>query len=150
MALLNLSVDGMLIPIFKGSLDEIDNYLKQMEKRKPYKGQDFSKVEVLTIPDASMSLQEIIDRFTRNEAVDVGFPVNFHESEDDLEKLRFLDPVEKREYIEKMKAVQDAYNVQEEKNRIALEEKTRKEFIAKVEKQERLKLQKAESGRKAK
>lgn len=103
-------------------------------KRTPYKGQDFSKEEKLTVPNQAMSLQEIIERFTRNESVDVGFPVHFHESEDDLEKLRFLDPVDKREYIKKMQAVQDAYNAQEEKRRKDSEESARKEILAKMAK----------------
>lgn len=112
-----------------------------------YKGQDFSKEEILTVPNQSLSLQEIIDRFIRNESVPVGFPTEFHESEDDIEKLRKMDPVDRAEYIKKMKDVQARYNEQEEKKRLALEDKTRKEFIAKIEAETR---QKLESEQKAK
>lgn len=104
-------------------------------KRTPYKGQDFSKEEVLTIPKQSMSLAEIIARFTRNESVDVGFPVNYHESEDDLEKLRHLDPVDRAAYIQKMKDVQEKFHQQEEKRKRDLEEKARAEFFEKLKKE---------------
>lgn len=118
-----------------------------MKKREPYKGQDFSKCEILTVPDAAMSLQEMIERFTRNESVDLGFPVNYHESEDDIEKLRLLDPVEKREYIERMKQVQKDFEAEQERLKLELEEKTRQDFIKSVEKKTRMEMRKsAKSG----
>lgn len=112
-------------------------------KNKPYKGQDFSKCEVLTVPDQAMSLREIIERFVRGESVDAEFPVQWHESEDDLEKLRYLDPVDKQAYIKKMMEVQERYNEQEEKKRIAMEEKARAEFLEKLEKEHKIKQKEA-------
>jgi len=102
---------------------------------KKYKGQDYSKEVKLTVPNQSMSLEEILGRFVRNEPLQIGKDVNYHESDDDLEKLARLDPVDKTAYIRKMQEVQDKFQKQEEKRRIALEEKTRAEFLEKLKKE---------------
>lgn len=100
---------------------------------KKYKGQDFTKEEVLTVPNQSMSLQEIITRFIRNEPLAIGKDVSYHESEDDLEKLLRLDPVDKQAYIRQMQKVQDDFNAQEEARRLKMQEDARKEFLEKLE-----------------
>lgn len=104
-----------------------------MKNVKKYKGQDFSKEEVLTVPNQTMSLQEILERFVRNEPLAIGKDVNYGESEDDLEKLLRLDPVDKAAYIKKMQQVQDDYNAQEEARKKAMEDAARKEFLEKLE-----------------
>lgn len=102
-------------------------------KRTVYPGQDYSNEEVLTVPNQSMSLEEILNRFIRQEPLAIGKDVSYHESEDDLEKLQRLDPVDRQAYIKKMQAVQDQFNAQEEKRRLDMEEKARKEFLEKLE-----------------
>lgn len=118
--------------------------------RKQYKGQDFSKEEVLTLPNQAMSLQEILERFVRNEPLAIGKDVNFHESEDDIEKLRRLDPVDRAAYIRKMQEVQDKFNLQEQKRKEAMEEKARKDFLEKLEAEHKAKYQGGESAPPAK
>lgn len=101
-------------------------------KRKPYQGQDFSKETVLTQPNQALSLADIISRFSRNEPLEIGFDVSFHESDDDLEKLRRLDPVDRQAYIKKMQELQAKYQEQEAKRREKEEQKMRDEVIAKL------------------
>lgn len=102
-----------------------------------YKGQDFSNCELLTLPNQAMSLQEIISRFIRAEPLAIGKDVSFFESEDDLEKLLRLDPVDKDAYIAKMRKVQSDYNTQEELRAQKREEKAlqqaREDFLKKLE-----------------
>jgi hypothetical protein len=104
-------------------------------KIKFYKGQDYSKESKLTVPNQAMSLQEILNRFVRNEPLAIGKDVNYHESDDDLEKLARLDPVDKMAYIQKMQEVQDKFQAQEESRRLKMEEKARQEFLEKLEKE---------------
>lgn len=102
-----------------------------MKEQKTYTGQDFSKCEVLTQPNQAMSLKEMIERFTRNEPLEVGFNVNYHESDDDLEKLRRLDPVDRAAYIKRMEEVQAKYKEQEAEAEKALLEQERAKFLEK-------------------
>ncbi|AXH73170.1 MAG: hypothetical protein [Microviridae sp.] len=69
-----------------------------------------------TVPNQSMSLQYIIERFTRGEAVPVGKEPQYHESDDDLEKVSHMDLVDKQEFVEKLKSTQKDFEKQE-KNR---------------------------------
>lgn len=62
-------------------------------------GIDFSKEKVVVVPDQSMSLHEIIKRFTRRESLPVQRE-GFYESRfDDLSKYHALDYTEKEDYI---------------------------------------------------
>lgn len=106
-------------------------------KRTIYKGQNYSKEVVLTLPNQALSLAEIIERFVRHEPLQIGKDVSYHESEDDLEKLQRLDPVDRMAYIRKMQDIQDKFKQQEEDRRIKLEEKTRAEFLQKLEQEAR-------------
>lgn len=91
---------------------------------------DWSKVERIVVPDASISLHEILTRFTRGEALDVGFDGQFDENADinnplsiDLEKLMKADITEQKQYWEQVKTVQDRYIAQEEIKKKASEAK---------------------------
>lgn len=74
------------------------------------------------VPNQSLSLHEILMRFSRGEAMDIGTRGAFGEAEDedldnplnvDLEKVRHMDLVDKHEFIDEMKAHQDRYRDQE-------------------------------------
>lgn len=75
----------------------------------PSEGKSFKGVELLTQPDQSMSLQEIIERFTRGEPQAIGKKVEFDGDPDmenplnvDLEKLLKKDRVDRDEYFEQV------------------------------------------------
>lgn len=118
---------------------------------KPKKGMSFKGVKKLTKPQRGISLKEILERFTRNEPVEVG-----HETQDgsdsdiDLEKLRHADLVDKEEYMNKLKAIQGKYEAQEESKKAARDkaakEKAKEEENARIEKevQDRLAKEKAQ------
>lgn len=68
-------------------------------------GLSFEGVEELTVPNQSMTLQEILQRFVRKEKLPVGKEVSFSESNYDLEKLSSMDLVERDEFIAEQKRV---------------------------------------------
>lgn len=76
----------------------------------------------LVVPDQSLSLQEILARFTRNEALPIGHNVDWggvdddapeSELEVDLEKLAKADMTYRDEWKEKAKAISDRYESEE-------------------------------------
>lgn len=69
----------------------------------------------LVVPDQSMKLEEILARFTRGETVALGREINYHESEDDLEKVSRMDLVDKEEYIGKLHQTQLNFEKQEKR-----------------------------------
>lgn len=88
---------------------------------KPSKGVDFSKEVDIVVPDESMSLEEILKRFTRGEAVAAGHETEFdNDSEIDMEKLRNADLVDKAEMADQMKEVQKRFDEQEKARKDAL------------------------------
>lgn len=95
--------------------------------------------KLCVVPNQSMSLEEILERFTRGEAVAVGQPVNYHESEDDLEKIQHLDLTEKEEYVEGLKETQKRFKKQEAKKRADYEAALKAEALAKIEAEEKQK-----------
>lgn len=101
---------------------------------KPVEGQKFTGVK-LTVPDQSMSLQEILTRFTRNEPLPIGNQVNFHESDDDLEKISKMDLVDRQEYIEKLKTTQENFSKQEKKKAEIARKKLEDEALEKAKKE---------------
>lgn len=85
---------------------------------KPSKGQSFVGVKSVFVPDQSMSLEEILRRFTRGEAVPLGHETHYDEhaeSDDsiDIEKMAHADLVDKAEYYQKLEEVKIAYDKQE-------------------------------------
>lgn len=71
------------------------------------------------VPDQALTLKEILFRFTRGEKLPVGKEVSYHESEDDIEKLRGMDPVDRDEFLKELEAKQKAYQDQEKAKRQA-------------------------------
>lgn len=90
----------------------------------PWEGVDFSNEKVLVVPDQSLSIEEILERFTLGQSLEIGRDGNYDdEGHDDLEKLQFVDLVDKEEYIDKLRQTQKNYEKQEKKR--AAEEKKR-------------------------
>lgn len=116
-------------------------------KQGTYKGQDFSKEIVLTKPNEAMELEEILQRFIRNEPLQIGHDVNYGETEDDIEKLQYLDPVDKMKYIRKMQDVQNEYQKQELERIAAEQAAEREKFLA--ENREKWEREEAEKDRTA-
>lgn len=99
----------------------------------PWTGVDYSDVEDTVVPDQSMSLEEILLRFTRGEPLPVGMDVQEGEDSDnplniDLEKIANSDLVDREEFIEKLKEVQRQYNDQEEQKAQAEAKRKKEEF----------------------
>lgn len=102
----------------------------------PSEGIDYSKEVDQVVPDQSLSLEEILHRFTRGESLPVGMETqDGYEDENplniDLEKLANSDLVDKEEFIGKLKALQHEYNVQEKKKAEQTEQERQKEFAKK-------------------
>lgn len=95
-------------------------------------------------PNQAMSLETILERFTRNEPVAVGKDMQYHESDDDLEKVRNMDLVDREEYINKLKSTQNDFEKQEKEK----EKAARKAANDKILEEEKAKLakQKKEGG----
>lgn len=79
----------------------------------PSLGESYVGVPDEVVPDQSMSLREILSRFTRGEAVPVGHDTSEGIQDEDLEKLKHADLVDKAEYMEKLKDVQRTHEAQE-------------------------------------
>lgn len=79
----------------------------------PSKGVSFVGVKDECVPDQSMSLLEILTRFTRGETLPVGKDAVYHESEDDLEKVAHMDLVDKEEFRDKLEETKKAFDRQE-------------------------------------
>lgn len=79
----------------------------------PSEGKDFKHVVKGVVPNRAMSLKEILERFTRNEALPIGQDAQYHDSDVDLEKLRHMDLVDRAEYAQKMADVQKQHAQQE-------------------------------------
>lgn len=85
---------------------------------KPSKGRSFVGIKSQLVPDQSMSLKEILTRFTRGESVPVGHTGQFDENADsedsiDYEKLAHADLVDKEEHYRKLEDVKIRYEKQE-------------------------------------
>lgn len=115
---------------------------------------DWSQIERLTVPDQSLTLADIIDRFSRKEALPIGKQVSFNDEIEvdspfavDLEKLAKADIIDKMEYVEQWKTVTTAYAEQDKKakaakdaadkkaTKIADEQRIEKEVQARMAKQ---------------
>lgn len=101
------------------------------------KGVSFEGVKKSVVPNQALTLQEILARFTRGEAVNVAREGNYHDGPDDLEKVANMDLVDKQEYIDNLKTTQKNYEKQERKK--AADLKKASEEKALQEARERLK-----------
>lgn len=85
------------------------------------KGQSFVGVKKAVVPNQAMSLQEILERFTRGEPLEIGRGEGqYDDGPDDLEKLSHMDLVDKAEYVDRLKQTSKQFEKQEK-------EKARKE-----------------------
>lgn len=76
-------------------------------------------------PNAALSLQDILMRFTRGEAVPVGMGNGvYHEGDDDLSQIQHADLVDKAVFVEKQKAIRQRFNDEQ----LELKAKRRKKF----------------------
>lgn len=99
---------------------------KSIATPRPWEGVSIVGKKIV-VPDMSLTLTEILDRFTRGEPLEIGQDASYHESEDDLEKIAHWDLVDRQEYIDKMKGVQARYEREEK----ARQEKALQDYLAK-------------------
>lgn len=125
---------------------------KSIATPKPVAGQGgFPKPKV--VPNQSMSLAEILQRFTRGEPLNIGrgTPTYYEAGEDDLEKISTLDLVERQEFIDKQKAVRATYDKQEKRRARILkeqfEERAKAEIKAEMEAKKQQKGDKPENAK---
>lgn len=112
----------------------------------PSLGVDYSKEVDQVVPDQSMSLQEILARFTRGEPVPVGHETSEGIQEHDLEKLKHADLVDKAEYKEKLEEIKTKYEKQEAAKAKKQKQKEAEELEAQIIAKHEAKL-KAQSGK---
>lgn len=105
----------------------------------PVSGGMLIKAKKEVQPNQTMSLEEIISRFTRGEALAIGQEYQYHESEDDLEKVSKMDLVDREEYVNKLKSTQKEFEKQEKRKKTKLQEALKAEALAKIEAEERAK-----------
>lgn len=86
----------------------------------------------LVVPNQALSLREILERFTRNETLAIGREGNYHESDDDLEKVAHMDLVDREEFAEKQKATQRNYELQEKRKEAAAKKKAEELAVQKA------------------
>lgn len=88
----------------------------------PVIGQVFTDKKAV-VPNQALTLEEILKRFTRGEPLEIGREgAQYDDGEEDLEKCKNMDLVDKQEYIDKLKRTQKDFEKQEkarEKKRLA-------------------------------
>lgn len=87
------------------------------------------------VPNMSLSLQEILERFTRGEPLEIGKEYNYDDQgDDDLEKVKHMDLVDREEYVNKLKQTRKFYDAQQkaraEKRQGELDKKAVEELVA--------------------
>lgn len=66
------------------------------------------------VPNMALSLEEILERFTRGEPLEVGKTgAVYDDGPEDLEKLKHMDLVDRAEYIDKLKQTSKDFEKQE-------------------------------------
>lgn len=105
---------------------------------KPSLGESFIGVVDTVVPDQSMSLKEILTRFTRGEPVPVGHETSHAEMDVDLEKLAHADLVERAEYRSKLDEVKKRFETQEAKRKA--DEKAAADKAAKAAEEKRIRI----------
>lgn len=108
----------------------------------PWEGVSFEGIPDEVVPDQSMSLQEIIERFTRGEPVAVGKEGHYGDDDVDTDesydasKMASADLVDQAEFIEAQKEIVKAWERQEAKKKAA--EKKAADEAAKKAEEERI------------
>lgn len=108
------------------------NYVKS-SKPEPSEGVSFENEVDQVVPDQSLSLEEILTRFTRGEAMPVGMETQEGIEDDnplnvDLEKLANSDLVDKEEFIGKLRDLQNEYTKQEKQKAAEVAAKKAEEY----------------------
>lgn len=93
--------------------------MKRLYPAVPRNPQCFKKVKQVTVPNQSMSLREILQRFTRKESLPISKEGVYNEDYGDLEKMAHEDPVIQAERIAELKDTQQRYKTQETKKQAA-------------------------------
>lgn len=79
----------------------------------PCVGQAFTDKKSV-VPNLALSLQEILERFTRGEPLEIGRgEAVYDDGDEDLEKLKTMDLVDRAEYVDRMKQVDKTFQRQE-------------------------------------
>lgn len=73
-------------------------YSKAVVRRQTFKG-----CKILTVPNQSMSLAEILERYTRKESLPLAKEGVYETRFGDLEKIAKQDPVEQLEYAQQLR-----------------------------------------------
>lgn len=84
------------------------------------------------VPNMSMSLEEILRRFTRGEKLAIGNDGNFDDGDDDLEKISHMDMVDREEFADKLKHTRQAWEKQEKQKQKAEKERLDKLAVEKI------------------
>lgn len=110
-------------------------------------GLSFVGIPEQVVPDQSMSLHEILERFTRGESVTVGKDVEYGSEDEselnvDLEKLRDADLVDREEFSQLVRGYQSRYDKEQKARDIAETEKLLAERKEKEEKRIRIRAKK--------
>lgn len=108
-------------------------FYKKSSIPEPSLGEDYSNEIDIVVPDQSLTLEEILTRFTRGETLPVGMDVNDGEDSDnplniDLEKLANSDLVDKEEFIGKLRSLKNEYQEQERKKAAEVKAEQQKKF----------------------
>lgn len=107
----------------------------------PAQGVSFKGTKKNVVPSQAMSLQTILERFTRNEAVPVGRDVAYgDDNDDDLEKVKHMDLVDREEFVNKLKQTQTKYEKQEKAKAAKEHKRIVDETRAKIEAETRSKM----------
>lgn len=87
----------------------------------------------ITLPNQSLSLEEILARFTRGEPLEIGKGEGqYDDGPDDLEKIGHMDLVERDEFVAKQKETQRKFKQQEDKKLKAQKERLDKLAVEKL------------------
>lgn len=84
------------------------------------------------VPNMSMSLEEILRRFTRGEKLPIGNDGNFDDGDDDLEKISHMDLVDREEFTEKLRQTRKAWEHQEREKQKAEKARLDKMAVEKI------------------
>lgn len=94
----------------------------------PSSGQSYKGEKKVVVPNQALSLQEILERFSRNEEVPVGKDASYDDGDDDLEKVAHMDLVDREEYVDKLVQIQNLHKAQERAKTKAAKEKAAAEL----------------------
>lgn len=114
-------------------------------------GEDYTNVEKIVVPDQGLTLKEILERFTRGEALPVGKDAQYGDDtmDVDLEKIKHLDLVDRQEFYEKLDEVKQKWQRQEKAKEKTEAEKRKAEEKAAFDKKVRLAARKIAKGEKS-